>query len=69
MQVIDGHDISAIRTAIANAKAVTDAPSYIALKTVKGKGVPYMENNNAWHKKVPSDEEVEIARKALGGAI
>jgi len=69
VQVIDGHDINAIRAAIANAKAVTDAPSYIALKTVKGKGVPYMENNNAWHKKVPNDEEVEIARKALGGAI
>ena len=65
VQSIDGHDINAILAAIEEAKKVTDRPSLIACKTVKGKGIPYMEDNNAWHKKVPTDEEVEIAREAL----
>ena len=65
MQSIDGHDIGAIKNAVAEAKKVTDKPSLIACKTVKGKGIPYMEDNNAWHKRVPTDEEVEIAREAL----
>ena len=69
VQTIDGHDIDAIRSAIAKAKAVSDRPSYIECKTIKGKNIPYMENNNAWHKKTPSAEEVEIAREALRGAI
>ena len=65
VQSIDGHDIDAIRSAVAEAKKVTDKPSLIACKTLKGKNIPYMEDNNAWHKKVPTDEEVEIAREAL----
>ena len=66
VQSIDGHDPNAIREAVRNAKAETDRPSIIECKTVKGKNIPYMENNNAWHKRVPSAEEVEIAGKALG---
>ena len=69
VQTIDGHDIEAIRGAIANAKAVKDMPSYIECKTTKGKNIPYMENNNVWHKRTPTAEEVEIARTALGGAL
>jgi len=69
VQTIDGHDIDAIKAAIAEAKAVKDKPSYIECLTVKGKNIPYMENNNAWHKKTPTAEEVEIAREALGGAL
>ena len=69
VQSIDGHDIDAIRNAIKEAKKVTDKPSIICCKTVKGKNIPYMEDNNAWHKRVPTDEEVEIAREALKGKI
>ena len=69
VQEIDGHDIGQIRTAIAEAKKVTDKPSLIACKTLKGKNIPYMEDNNAWHKRVPTDEEVEIAREALRDTI
>ena len=69
VQSIDGHDIDAIRNAIKVAKKVTDKPSIICCKTVKGKNIPYMEDNNAWHKRVPTDEEVEIAREALKGKI
>lgn len=69
VQTVDGHDIDALRAAVENAKAVSDKPSYIECRTVKGKNIPYMENNNAWHKKVPTVQEVELAREALRGAI
>ena len=65
VQSIDGHDIGAIQKAIAEAKKVTDKPSIICCKTIKGKNIPYMEDNNAWHKRTPTAEEVEIAREAL----
>ncbi len=69
VQSIDGHNIDAIRSAIKEAKKVTDKPSIICCKTIKGKNIPYMEDNNAWHKRAPTDEEVEIAREALKGKI
>ena len=69
VQSIDGHDIAAIQHAIDEAKKVTDKPSIICCKTVKGKNIPYMEDNNAWHKRTPTAEEVEIAREALRDKI
>ena len=67
VQVIDGHDHAAISDAIACAKSVKGVPSVIVAKTIKGKGVSYMENNNAWHKGVPTAEQVRIAEQELGG--
>ncbi|MEA4969409.1 MAG: transketolase [Candidatus Pelethousia sp.] len=67
VQKVDGHDIDALRAAVLCAKAEVDRPSFIECTTVKGKGIPYMENNNAWHKRTPTAEEVELAREALGG--
>ena len=69
VQTIDGHDIGQIKEAIRRAKGVKDCPSFIEMKTIKGKNIPYMEDNNAWHKKTPTAEEVEIARRALEGRI
>ena len=69
VQSIDGHDVKQIQNAIAEAKKVEDKPSIICCKTTKGKNIPYMEDNNAWHKRTPTDEEVEIAREALKGNI
>lgn len=69
VQSIDGHNIEEIQAAIAEAKKVTDKPSIICCKTTKGKNIPYMEDNNAWHKRTPTDEEVEIAREALKDKI
>ena len=66
-QEINGHDIEAIRSAIAIAKSHKGSPCCIVCDCVKGKGVSYMENNNAWHKGVPTDEEYAIAVKELGG--
>lgn len=66
-QEIDGHDIDAIKDAIAKAKAVKGQPSVIVCDCIKGKGLSFMENNNAWHKGVPTDEQFELAKKELGG--
>jgi transketolase len=66
-QEIDGHDMGQILSATKAAQAVKDAPSVILSHTVKGKGVPFMERNNAWHKGVPNKEQLAEALAALGG--
>ena len=62
---IDGHDFDQIRDAFAQAKACKGKPTAIIMKTTKGKGVSYMENQAGWHGKAPSDEEYEQAIKEL----
>lgn len=66
-QVIDGHNFDEIDNAV-NAALQSDKPSVIICKTVKGKGVSYMENNYTWHGKAPKDDEYAIARKELVSA-
>ena len=71
---IDGHDFEAMETAFARFRANKGSgrPTAILMKTVKGKGVSYMEDNAGWHGKAPNDEEyakgmeeLSQARKAL----
>ncbi len=62
---IDGHDFDAIRAAFKEARETKGMPSAIVMKTVKGKGVSYMENQVGWHGKAPNDEEYETAMKEL----
>lgn len=64
--VIDGHDIDAIQGALAAPR--DGRPRAIVAETVKGKGVSFMENLAAWHHKVPSAEQVELAHAELTGA-
>lgn len=64
-QTIDGHDIEAIRQAIAVAKSRRGTPSVILANTTKGKGVSYMENQYLWHMKAPNDEQFAIAMEEL----
>ncbi|MCG8402469.1 MAG: transketolase [Firmicutes bacterium] len=66
-QEISGHDMVAIKEAIAHAKLVNDRPSIILCRTIKGKGIYYMENDNSWHKRVPTQEQMDIANQLLGG--
>ena len=68
-QEISGHDIDEIKTALANAKKEADQPSAIVCNTIKGKGLPFMENDNAWHKGVPSDQQYRTAIEILGGEL
>lgn len=64
---IDGHDMEAIHAAVEAAKTVKGKPHCIVCDCVKGKGVSFMEDNNAWHKGVPTDEQYATAMKELGG--
>lgn len=63
--VIDGHDFSAIESALADAAAFKGAPTAIIANTIKGKGVSYMENQVSWHGAAPNDEKYEIAMQEL----
>ena len=65
--VIDGHDFEAIMDAIENGKKVQDKPTVIVCKTIKGKGVSFMENQAAWHGTAPSKEQCEQALAEIGG--
>jgi transketolase len=62
---IDGHDFQQIADAVAAAKAETGRPTVIVAKTVKGKGVSYMENQAGWHGSAPSEEQVAVALTEL----
>ncbi len=65
---IDGHNIQEIIDAFDVAKNVKGKPTCIIAKTIKGKGVSFMENKAEWHGKAPSEEEYKIAMEELGGA-
>ncbi len=58
----DGHDFDSLRAALAAAKAEKYRPSVILAKTVKGKGVSFMENDAGWHGKAPNAEQYEQGR-------
>ncbi|MCD8217493.1 MAG: transketolase [Clostridiales bacterium] len=62
---IDGNDFDEIAAAFAEARATKGQPTAIIAKTVKGKGVSYMENQAGWHGKAPNDEEYAIAMEEL----
>lgn len=66
---IDGHNIQEIIDALDVAKNVKDKPTCIIAKTIKGKGVSYMENDVKWHGIAPNEEQYQLAMKELGGAI
>lgn len=65
VQVIDGHDVDAIANAIDEAKKSEEKPNMIICKTVKGKGVSFMENVAGWHGTAPNKEQAEQALKEL----
>ena len=55
---IDGHDMGAILSALSKFPAASNKPTAIIAHTVKGKGVSFMENDNNWHYRIPTTEEV-----------
>ena len=66
--VIDGNDFDAIEGAFDKFHK-SDKPFAIIMKTVKGKGVSYMENQVGWHGKAPNEEEYNIAMAELGAVL
>ena len=67
--VIDAHNIEEIKNAIATAKQVKGKPTMVMAKSIKGKGVSYMENNAAWHGNAPNDEQFNRAIDELDAKI
>ena len=66
---VDGHDLAALSAAFEQAKAVSGKPTVLLAKTVKGKGVSFMENDAGWHGKAPNAEQYEKARAELVAAL
>ena len=67
--IIDGHDFDAIEEAFAHAREVKGKPCVIIAKTVKGKGVSFMENQVGWHGTAPNQEQYEVAMQDLKQAL
>jgi len=63
--VDDGHDFDKLRNAVVSAQKSEDKPSCIICKTVKGKGVSFMENSASWHGKAPNEEQTKQAMLEL----
>ena len=65
----NGHDFAELEASFDEAAATKGMPTVILMKTVKGKGVSFMENQAGWHGKAPNDEQFEIAKAELEAAI
>ncbi len=65
---VNGHDHSALRQVFGSAPTEAGKPTCVIANTVKGHGVSFMENKPEWHHGVPTDAQLEAARKELLGA-
>jgi transketolase len=69
VQTLDGHDLAAIEKALAKAWSASNGkPQALVIKTVKGKGVSFMEHNIAWHGNAPKKEDADKACKEISDA-
>lgn len=66
---IDGHDFEQIEEAFETARKTKGVPSAILMKTTKGKGVSFMENQVGWHGKAPNDEQYAQAMEELSARL
>lgn len=67
--LIDGNDLDEIEKAVEAAKACKDKPTAIICKTIKGKGVSFMENSVGWHGTAPNDEQYEQAVAEINAVL
>lgn len=65
----DGHDIAALTEALAEARTVRGQPTILLARTIKGKGVSFMEGRNTWHGKVIDSDSFAAAMAELGGVV
>lgn len=63
--LVDGHDIEAIQSVL-DAPRSSERPLAIVAETTKGKGVDFMEDDNNWHYRIPTEEEVQESNRQLG---
>lgn len=69
VEAIDAHDFDQIEKALTVARTTKGQPTAIVMKSIKGKGVSYMENNAGWHGKAPNDMEFEQGIAELRAAL
>ena len=69
VEAIDGHDFEQIDAAMNTARQTKGQPTAIVMKTVKGKGVSYMEGKASWHGKAPNDEEYKQAKAEISACL
>lgn len=62
---IDGHDMAAIQQALVSARSIRQ-PVCIIADTIKGKGISFMENDNNWHYRIPTAQELTVIQAELG---
>lgn len=67
INVLDGHDIPSLLDAFQQARAHAGQPTCIIAHTVKGKGVTFMENNNEFHGKAPTPQQLQVALAQVEG--
>lgn len=65
---VDGHDIEALANQMCDAPRETGKPTAIIARTIKGKGVSFMEDDNNWHYRIPDHQELQAALDELGVA-
>ena len=65
VQEVDGHDVGAVLSALHLADDVHAQPAVILARTIKGKGVSFMENDHRWHNRIPDREDYELALAEL----
>lgn len=63
---VDGHDLAALGAEMAVDRADPDRPKCLVARTVKGRGISFMEDDNNWHYRIPTGEEVAAAHQELG---
>lgn len=66
---VDGHDFAALQAAFDQAARTKGRPTVLLARTVKGRGVSFMENNAGWHGKAPNAEQYEQAKAELEAAL
>jgi transketolase len=66
---VDGHDVAALGNTLGGVSFEPGKPSVVIARTVKGKGVSFMENEAKWHHGVPSDQQYEQALRELEGML
>lgn len=68
-EIIDGHDVAAVLTALDHAKAISDRPQVILARTIKGHGVSFLAGKEHWHGKALSKTQLVDALKEMGGSV
>jgi transketolase len=63
---IDGHDYLQILNALSSFPSPSGKPLAIIANTIKGKGISFMEDDNNWHYRIPTENEVRLAKNELG---